>query len=89
MKNTIGAGLVIGGFSVFVLVLGWQGFHFLRSGEWFPVSIFDVLTFISPDLANGLYPDNWHGLSMILTWLHGGFLMMVCAVLLGSAFLDP
>ena len=89
IKNIISAGLLVGGFLVFAFVLMWQGLHFFKNGEWLPVSIFDLLTFISPELANSFYPNNWRGFAMILTWLHGGLLIMVIAVLLSFGFQDP
>lgn len=52
--------LLIGG----VGVLGYQAYHFLRSGDWLPMSSIDGLSRLGSRWANE--PDTWLGIWKIL-----------------------
>lgn len=67
--------------AITVLLLIWQSYQFLYTGDWTELSIMDVLKLIpkDPELKAWIVsPVEWKGLHSALEWLHpGGALIIV------------
>lgn len=51
------------------VVIGFQLYYWLRTGEWFPISLFDALNYIGIDASGLRYASDWRGLAIAVLWV--------------------
>lgn len=77
----------LAGTLVFLAVLAYQTYIFLRHGIWAPVTLYSLADWVSPQLGAAITPINdWQGLRKVIEWFNGGFLVMVACLLIAAAF---
>ncbi len=57
------------GFLCVPAILGWQIFHWLRTGVWIPLRMYEAFSYFGIDLTHIYTPSNWQGLAKIAQWL--------------------
>jgi hypothetical protein len=82
--ETTGVLLIIAGFLALLGCLGYQGYFFLKYGEWFELSAADALHWVG-FIRDSWYfnPQNWIGVHKILSSISAGAACFLLGVGLG------
>ena len=84
MASILAFALYLTGFVSFFGIAGWQVLHYLKTGEWMPVSLITGLQYL--DVPWAFVPMNWVGLHTILDHVHLGLGVFLLCSLLGAIF---
>jgi len=65
-----------------LLILGWQSFTFMQTGDWQPFSILSMMDILDVQSTWVASPNSWLGVHIIFDYLHGGLGLMLIALVL-------
>lgn len=86
IMGIVGLLIGLGGILGCLAILGWQVFHYLRSGYWIAISVIDGLTRMGVEWA--IYPTDWIGLHNMLGAINLGAAIMICGVVIGGFLMN-